>query len=153
MANAARPLDLDDEIREAIGNASDSGNQLTVAYNGDDGWPHLSPRGSTQVFGAQQLAVWVRKRHDGLAEAMDSRPEVTLFYLDLVERGVAYTFYGRGVVSDDPDVKDQVWAATPEGEKAQDPERRGVALVVELERIVAQGMRPERNFVMERTAT
>jgi len=71
MANDARPLELDGEIREAIGNAFDSGNYVTVAYNGDDGWPHVSRRGSTQVFGPHRLAIWVRKRDDGLAKAMD----------------------------------------------------------------------------------
>jgi len=76
---------------------------------------------------------------------------VTLLYRDLAERHVSYTFYGRGQVSDDPDVNDNVWAATPDPEQAQDPDRRGVALVVELERVVAQGMKPEQNFVMERT--
>ena len=150
MTGETRLLELDDEIREAIASAFDSGNIVTVAYNGDDGWPHVSRRGSTQVYGPQQLAVWVRKRDDGLAKAMRDRPEVTLFYVDLAERFVVYTFYGRGMVSDDPSVNDQVWAATPQGEQAQDPDRRGVALIIELERVVAQGIRPERNFTMER---
>ena len=84
---------------------------------------------------------------------MGARPEITLFYVDLVERGVVYTFYGRGIVSHDADVTDQVWTATPQREQAQDPDRRGVALIVELQRVVAQGIRPERNFVMARAAT
>jgi hypothetical protein len=153
MATTTLPLELDDEIRDAIGSAFDSGNFVTVAYNGEDGWPHVSRRGSTQVFGPQQLAIWVRKRADGLAKATESRPQITLFYLDLVERGVAYTFYGLGRVSADPGVNDRVWDSTPEPEKAQDPERNGIALIVELERVVAQGHRPERNFVMERSAS
>lgn len=151
MPGETLTLELDDEIREAIASALESGNFVTVAYIGDDGWPHLSHRGSTQVFGPQQLAIWVRKRDDGLAKAIGTRPEITLFYVDLAERGVVYTFYGRGVVSNDPAVNDQVWAATPQGEQAQDPDRRGVALIIELDRVVAQGMRPERNFVMSRT--
>ena len=150
MAGETLPLELDDEIREAIASAFDNGNIVTVAYNGDDGWPRVSRRGSTQVTGPQQLAIWLRKRDDGVAKAMGSRPEVTLFYLDLADRGVVYTFYGLGIVPDDPVVNDQVWAATPQREQAQDPDRRGVALIVELQRVVAQGIRPERNFVMAR---
>ena len=42
MAGETLPLELDDEIREAIASAFDSGNIVTVAYNGDDGWPHVS---------------------------------------------------------------------------------------------------------------
>jgi hypothetical protein len=136
MPGDARPLALDDEIRAAIGGAFDSLNC-----------------GSTHVYGPQQVAIWVRKREDGLAKAVETRPEVTLFYVDLVERGVAYTFYGRGRVTDDPEVADRVFAAAPEGEQAQDPERAGIPLIIDLERVVAQGRRPEQNFVMERSAT
>lgn len=153
VAGDVLPLELDDQIKDAIGSASDSGNHVTVAYGGDDGWPHVSRRGSTQVFGPQQLAIWVRKRDDGLATAVRARPEITLFYLDMVQRGVVYTFYGRGRVSADPDENDRVWEHTPEVEKAQDPERQGIAMIIDLERVVAQGMKPDRNFVMERSPT
>jgi hypothetical protein len=148
----ALPLALDDDIKDAVGTAFDSGQFITVAYNGEDGWPHVSRRGSTSVYGPQELAIWVRKRDDGLAKAVETRPEVTLFYADMVERFQVYTFYGRGRVSTDPEVNDRVWANTPEREKAQDPERKGIALIIELERIVGQGRKPEGNFVMERSA-
>lgn len=153
MADDVLPLELDDDVKDAIATAFDSGNYVTVAYNGDDGWPHVSRRGSTQVFAPQQLAIWVRKRDDGLARAVGTRPEVTLFYMDMVGRGVVYTFYGRGRVSEDPEVNDRVWEHTPEREKARDPERKGIALIVDLERVVARGRKPEQNFVMERSAT
>ena len=105
------------------------------------------------MFGPQQLALWIRKRDDGLAAAIASRPELTFFYMDVVERGVLYTFYGRGYVSDDPQVIDQVWEATPDREQAQDPDRAGVAIVVDLERVVAQSRKPELNYVMQRSGT
>ena len=92
MSSDAVPLELNDAIKEAIGTAFESLNFVTVAYNGDDGWPHASRRGSTQVFGPQHMAIWVRKRDDGLARAVETRPEVTLFYVDVIERGAAYTF-------------------------------------------------------------
>jgi hypothetical protein len=148
MADNDLPLELDADIRAAIGGAFESHNFLTVGYLGDDGWPHLSHRGTTQVFGPQQLAIWVRRRDDGLAKAMAVRPQVTLFYVDMSVPQL-YTFYGRGQVSTDEDVDNRVYENAPEGEQAQDPERRGVALIIELERIVAQGT---RNFVMQRTA-
>ncbi len=79
---------------------------------------------------------------------MAVRPQVTLFYLDMSVPQL-YTFYGRGQLSTDEDVDNRVYENAPEGEQAQDPERRGVALIIELERIVAQGA---RNFVMQRGA-
>ena len=68
----------------------------------------------------------------------------------MIERGVAYTIYGRGHVSKDPDVAEQVFAASPEREQAQDADRKGVPLIIELERVVAAGHKPENNFVMTR---
>ena len=148
MVDNDLPLALDADIKAAIGGAFETSNFLTVGYVGDDGWPHLSHRGSTQVFGPQQLAIWVRKRDEGLAKAMEVRPQVTLFYVDMSVPQL-YTFYGRGQVSTDEDVDNRVYENTPEGEQSKDPERRGVALIIEIERIVAKGA---RNFVMQRAA-
>ena len=35
---------------------------ITLAYNGDDGWPRLSSRGTVHVVGGRQLAVGVQAR-------------------------------------------------------------------------------------------
>ena len=78
---------------------------------------------------------------------------MTLFHLDVLERGVAYTFSGRGRVTDDPEAADRVFAAAPEGEQAQGPDRKRIPLIIDLERVVSHGRRPERNLVMDRGAT
>jgi hypothetical protein len=150
MDSDAATFELDTDMQDAVATAFESGNFITVAYNGDDGFPHVSRRGSVQVFGPQQLAIWVRKRDDGLSATVPRRPEVTVFYMDLMQRGVVYTFYGHGRVDHDPSTLDKVWAATPQGEQAQDPDRNGTAVVVDLVKVVAQGRRPEQNFVLPR---
>jgi hypothetical protein len=38
----------------------------------------------------------------------------------------------------------------PEPEQAQDPDRRGVPLIIDIYRVVAAGHKPENNFVMTR---
>jgi hypothetical protein len=149
MADEPLPLAMDDDMREAVGSAYETGNVFTVAYNGADGWPHVSRRGTVQVLGPDQLALWVRKRDDGLAAALATAPELTLFFIDLMGRGVVYTFYGRGHLSEDADVRERVWGGSPAREQGQDPERNGVAVIVDLVRIVSQGRRPEQNFVMQ----
>ncbi len=144
--NNAVPLEIDDETRAVISGAFESGNYFTVAYNGDDGWPRVSRRGSTQAFGPQQLAIWVRKRDEGLTKAIASRPELTLFYLNIAGHQL-YTFFGRGEVSTDPEINRLVYENAPEREQAQDPDRAGIAVIVELDRIEARGA---RSFVMQR---
>jgi hypothetical protein len=143
-----RPLVLDDAIRDAIATAFPA-HVVTVAYNGDDGWPRVTSRGTVQVTGDQQMALWARKRDEGMAASMADRPQLTLFYSDLAERGVLYTFFGIGRISDDPAETARVYEGSPEREQAGDPERRGVAIIVDLRRVVAMSRHPELNFVLE----
>jgi len=143
-----KQLEIDDDMKAAIGGAFQSGNFVTVGYVGDDGWPRLSRRGTVQVLGSQELALWARKRDEGLAKAIIARPELTLFYMDL-SKPQLYTFYGRGLVTDDENVKNTVYDNAPQREQAQDAERKGVPVIVELERIEAGG---KRSFVMQRPA-
>ena len=120
MSSDAVPLELNQAIKEVIGppsRASTSSPSPTTATTGG----RTCRARLTKVFGPQQMAIWVRKRDHGLAKAVETRPEVTLFDLDVIVRGVAYTFYGRGHVSTDPEVAVQVFAASPEPEQAQDP--------------------------------
>jgi hypothetical protein len=98
------------------------------------------------VFGPQQLALWVRKLDEGLAQAVSVRPELTLLYADMSVPQL-YTFYGRGEISTDSTVAKTVFENSPEREQGLDPDRKGVPVVVELERIEALGA---RRFVQQR---
>ena len=79
-----------------------------------------------------------RKPDDGLAAANTDRPHVTPIYIDLAERGAFYTLYGNARRAQHPDIAERVWNTLPEPKRAQDPERRGVAIVTDLQRVVAQ---------------
>ena len=147
MSIPQQPLEVDEPMKAAIAGAFDSRNFITVGYIGPDGYPHLSRRGTVQPFGPQQLALWVRKREDGLAKAIADHPQLTLFYIDLAGGPQLYTFYGRASVSSDPAVAEQVFTNSPEREQGQDPERQGVPIIVDLERVEALGA---RTFLMVR---
>ncbi|HEY1737708.1 MAG TPA: pyridoxamine 5'-phosphate oxidase family protein, partial [Acidimicrobiia bacterium] len=126
-----------------------SGNFATLGYISGDGWPHLSLRGTAQVIDEQTLAVWARHPEEGLAVAVAEQPHVTLF-LPVLAQGAIYTFYGTAHISTDPAVTEAVWNDSPEREQLQDPDRKGVAVIIDLVRVTGQGRRPEVNFVMER---
>src|ERR1700730_18687637 len=66
----AHVIQLDDDIRAAINGAFAARNFVVLGYVGDEGAPHLSFRGSTQVFGPDQLAIWVRNPDGGLVRAV-----------------------------------------------------------------------------------
>src|SRR2546426_4187758 len=68
-------LELDDDIKNAVNGALEAGHPIVMGYVGDSGYPRLSFRGSTQVYGPQQLAIWVRKPGGRIPEGDRRAPE------------------------------------------------------------------------------
>jgi hypothetical protein len=144
----ADKLDLTGEIVEAVDGAALRGKTLALAYLADDGYPAVSFRGSTQVHGAEQLAIWARKADGGFAKAIAERPQVSLVYYGGPDGPgpMFLSFKGRARV--DPSANEQVWSRMIEGERGQDPERNGVAVIIEVESV--EGFAAGGPFAMER---
>jgi hypothetical protein len=143
------PLELTDEIAAEINGAYEAGRPVAVAYVDAEGYPHVSFRGTTQVFGPQELAIWARNPQGGLPQAIVERPRVGLLYRNPQTRQM-YVFYGRARLAEEEATKQLVYARSPQRERETDPERLGVAVVVELDRVDA--ISPERRFRMTRSA-
>jgi hypothetical protein len=132
-------LDLTGEIAAAIDGAALRGATLALAYVRDDLSPAVSFRGSTHVHGPTELALWARKRDSGLVKAIADRPAVSLVYYG-GQDGPGPMFLsieGRARVA--PEIDDQVFAAIIEPERQQDPERKGVAVLIEVDTITGAG--------------
>ncbi|WP_214405416.1 pyridoxamine 5'-phosphate oxidase family protein [Pseudonocardia lacus] len=125
---------LTDEIVRRVNSALAERRPLAVTYVDQDGRPHLSLRGSTHVHAPDQLALWVRRAGTGLAGAIASNPALALLYRDADTR-TTYVFAGRARVVDDEDVRDAVFRASPAVERDHDPERAGVAVLVDLDSV------------------
>ena len=133
------PLDLTGDIASAIDGAALRNATLAVAYVRDDGSPSVSFRGSTQVHSATELALWARKRDSGLATAIADRPRVSLVYYG-GPGGPGPLFLsieGRARVA--PELDEQVWEAMIEGERNLDPDRNGVAILIEVDSVAGAG--------------
>ena len=81
-----------------------------------------------------QLAIWHRNPDSGLIKRLESNNRMAFMYRHPVDR-VAWQFFGRGRVVDDPDVRDRVYEEMPEIEKLLDKERKGRVVLVELDRV------------------
>jgi hypothetical protein len=125
---------LTDEIVKRVNDALTSGKALTVSYVDRDNRPHLSLRGSTHVHGADQLAIWVRHSEGGLADAIKVNPALGLLYRD-AETRTTYVFSGRARIASDEATRKSVFDASPEPERDHDPDRHGVAVVVDLDTV------------------
>lgn len=142
-------LNLTGEIAEAIDGAAERGPAIVLGYVADDGTASLSYRGSTQVLSDEQLAVWARKPDEGLAQAIATRPAVSLLYFSRDTPGPVYlSIKGRARVA--PELNDLVYERMIAGERAQDPERKGVAIVIDVD--TADGLGAQGRFHQERKA-
>jgi pyridoxamine 5'-phosphate oxidase-like protein len=130
----ASGIDLTGEVGERVDSALADRRALAVSYVDAGGRPHLSLRGSVHVHGPDQLALWVRHAEGGLAAAVRANPALALLYRDADSR-TTYVFSGRARIADDGDTRDTVFRASPQAEQDHDPERLGVAVLVDLDSV------------------
>jgi hypothetical protein len=139
---------LNGEIAEAVNGAVLRGPAFVLGYVGADGSPSLSFRGSLLVYSDDQLALWARNPIDGLAQSIPARPQVSLVYYSRDTPGPFYlSIKGRARVA--PELNEFVYDHMVEVERTQDPERKGVAVVIDVDDVV--GASTEGMFLQERT--
>lgn len=131
-------LRLTDEIKDAVNGAFDNQTPMMIAYSDADGEIHLSFRGTIQAYSDDRLAVWAREPEGGLPRHIPARPKVTLFYHDPKTR-TTYTFYGRARITEDQDTRAAVFDNSPARERQMDFRRRGVAIIVDLDKVEGRG--------------
>jgi hypothetical protein len=131
-------IDLTGDIAAAIDGAVTRGATPTLAYVRPDGSPAVSFRGSTQVHGPKNLAIWARKPDDGLAAAIAENPRVAIAYFSPDGPGARFlSIEGRARVA--PEANDEVFAGMVELEQQFDAERNGVAVVIEVDSVSGAG--------------
>src|SRR5919204_5535389 len=136
----AMPLDLTGTVAMAINEAALRGHTVTIGYVDADGYPALSFRASIHVHGPQQIAFWARKPTGGIVESITDRPHVSLLYFEPDGPGPRFLSI-RGTARVDRSRNEAVYAGMIQGERDQDPERNGVAVIIDVEfvRGVADG--------------
>ena len=127
-------IEISDSMRANINGAIDKGRVLTAAYVDDDGKPHATFFGSIHVHSKDQLALWVRDPKGGMPRALATRPWVSLVYADISTR-TYYRLNGRGRLANDAAERDRVFSEMHPIEQKFDAERKGVAVVIDLDSI------------------
>ncbi len=140
-------LVLNEDIKQAINGAYDNGTPIIISYVDAEGQPSLSFRGSIQTYSDNQLSVWVRNPEGGILKALTSNPRVSTLYRDPATRMMIIT-QGRGHAESDENVRKLAYENAPEAEQKADPERKGVAVIVDLDGV--DGRSPAGAFSMRR---
>lgn len=127
------PLHLTDEIAALVKGALDSGNIMILAAVDPSQRPLLSFRGSTSVLSPTQLCFWARHAHGNTLDAIAGNPQVAMMYRSQTVPMLEFT--GRARMVTDAAERDQVYELAHERERAQDPERKGAAVIVDLDKV------------------
>jgi Pyridoxamine 5'-phosphate oxidase len=127
-------------VRGIINGALANGTPIVVAYADENGQPVLSLRGSTQVYSDTQLCIWVRNADGGIVKTMARNPRLSLLYRDSKTR-TTLIVQGRGHVESSPDVRERVFALSPEVEQNHDTARKGAALIIDITALQGSSVR------------
>lgn len=105
-----------------------------------DGYAQISPRGSTMVYDDHHLALWERGKGSTNRTLQDGT-KVTVFLrkpqlreAGILPKGGIARFYGVASVHRSGKVYDEVWARLIQPEKDRDPEKKGWAVLIKIER-------------------
>jgi hypothetical protein len=147
MAEGPGPIELNETIKEAVDHALEQGKPIVVSYVDEQGQPRLSFRGSTQVYGKDQLAIWIRNPEGGLQKALAKNPRLALLYRSPEPR-MNFNFMGRGHFDSSEGVRAKVYESSPQSEQNADKDRKGMALVIDLDRVT--GVIPGAPINMQR---
>jgi hypothetical protein len=105
-----------------------------------DGYAQISPRGSTMVLDDDHLALWERGKGSTTAAIKDGT-KLTVYFRKpqlradgILPKGGIARFYGTARVVKSGPQYDEVWRLLVQPEKDRDPERKGFAVLITVER-------------------
>jgi hypothetical protein len=137
-------IKLTDQMRELIDSALAKGTPCLVATASKDGMPNVGYKGSVMVFDDDSLAYWERTRQ-GTLENVEKNPNVMILFRDPATRA-AWRFVGKATVHKEGPLRDQVMARTVQAELDRDPERKGYAVIVRVDKVLPlSGQTPMQN--------
>ena len=132
-------MQLPEDVKDRVNNALSEGFPLALTAVSADCRPVVSFRGSTQTFGDDALAIWVRGTPSSTLAVIALNPHVAMTYTNMPARKF-FIFRGRARVTDDPADRDAIWEGQHPLEQGRDPERVGIAVVIDLDQVSGSGL-------------
>ena len=130
-------IELTEEMKTAINTSFTEGLALLVGTASKGGMPDMAFKGSTMAFDSEHLAFWERS-HGQTLRNLDENPQVCLLYRNPQTR-LSLKFFGVAELLREGDLREQIMDRTVEFELSRDPERKGVAVLVRVDRILQAG--------------
>ncbi len=129
------PIDLT-QYAEAIDVALEDGTPCVLATSDETGKPDVGLKGSILVLDSDHLAYWERT-HGVLVENLRQNPHVAVLYRNRDRGASMRRFFGvvTGIHAEG-EAREQVRARVVERELKADPENRGIAVVIRVDRVM-----------------
>jgi hypothetical protein len=129
-------LRLSDAMKNAVNTAFERLKPVVLSYVDQSQQPQLSFRGSTQAYSDTALAVWVRNPDGRILDAVTRNPSVALIYGDFRMDGRDFMiFRGKARTDKSEDARKRVYENAHAFEQGQDKERKGNALIIDLDSV------------------
>ena len=134
-------ITLTQQMRELIDPALERGTPCLVATASKDGFPNVGYKGSVMVFDDASLAFWERTLQ-GTLDNIAENPHVMVLFRDPASRA-AWRFLGQATIYKEGPLREQVMARTVPAELERDPEHKGYAVIIRVEKVLPlSGQRP-----------
>jgi len=105
-----------------------------------NGYAQVSPRGSTMVFDDTHIALWERGKGSTNENLSDGTP-LTVYFRNsqlreegVLPKGGIARLYGRARIYRSGPIYEEVWRRLVQPEKDRDPEKKGHAVLIDIER-------------------
>ena len=105
-----------------------------------NGYAQITPRGSTLVFDDGHFSLWERGKGSTTANLADGT-KVTIYFRKpqlradgILPQGGIARFYGTARLFKSGPVYEEVWTRLIQPEKDRDPDKKGFAVLIEVER-------------------
>jgi uncharacterized protein len=130
-------ISISDQMKDLVDNALANGSPCILATVSADGEPDIGYKGSMMVFDNESLAYWERTKRVHMKNVKEN-PRVVVLFRDAKTKA-AWRFHGTATLHESGSIRDQVMARTVKDELDKDPERKGAAVVIRLEKITNMG--------------
>jgi uncharacterized protein len=115
-------------------------NVCLIATALPDGFAQVTPRGSTMVFDDEHIGLWERGKGSTAGNMRDGT-KVTVFFRKpalresgLLPKGGIARFYGTAKIHRSGPAYEEVWRRLVQPEKDRDPDKKGYAVLIRVER-------------------
>ena len=128
-------LKLSEDMKKAVNSAFERMKPIAISYI-ENGAPKLSYRGSTQAYSDTALAIWVRMPDGPILEGVKKNPAVALIYGDFRMDGRDFMiFRGKARLDKTEAARKRVYESAHPYEQGQDKERKGNAVIIDLDSV------------------